>query len=119
MDVLASGWSPNKFVLKKGVPVKWIINGKEITGCNNAIQVPKLNLKFDIKKGEQVIEFTPDEEGVIPFSCWMGMLRGSFIVKESIDLNNQEVVQKELNAVNVPKGGSCGAGGGGCGCGGR
>ena len=30
-------WSPNKFVFKKDVPVKWIINGKEITGCNSAI----------------------------------------------------------------------------------
>jgi len=37
MDVLKSGFSPNQFVLKKGVPVKWIIDGKELTGCNNAI----------------------------------------------------------------------------------
>lgn len=118
MDVLRTGWKPNKFVLKKGVPVKWIINGKEITGCNNAIQVPKLNLDFDIKPGEQIIEFTPTEEGIIPWSCWMGMLRGSFIVKEDIDLTNKEVVQKELKKVNVPTGGSCGGGSGGCGCGG-
>lgn len=113
--VLASGWSPNKFVLKKGVPVRRVINGKELTGCNNAIQVPKLGLKFDVKKGEQMIEFTPDEEGVIPFSCWMGMLSGSFIVKEGIDLGDQGAVQKELNSVQIPTGGSCGAGGGRCG----
>ncbi|MDP2908772.1 MAG: sulfite exporter TauE/SafE family protein [Nanoarchaeota archaeon] len=118
MDVLASGWSPNKFVLKKGVPVRWVINGKQITGCNNAIQVPKLGLNFDIKKGEQVIEFTPTEEGVIPWSCWMGMLKGTFIVKEDVDLNNQQEIKKELDSVQVPKGGSCGGGsGGGCGCG--
>lgn len=117
MDVLASGWSPNKFVLKKGMPVKWIINGKQITGCNNAIQASKLGLNFNIKKGEQIIEFTPNEEGTIPFSCWMGMIRGTFIVKDNIDLTDKGSIQKELDAVQVPKGGGCG--GGGCGCGGR
>ena len=118
MDVLASGWSPNSFVLKKGVPVKWIINAKELTGCNNAIQVPKMDLNFKLKPGIQTINFTPTEEGVIPFSCWMGMIRGNFIVKSNIDLQNQVEVKKELAAVPAPSGGSCGGTGGGCGCGG-
>jgi len=118
MDVLASGWSPDKFVLKKGVPVRWIINGKELNGCNSAIQVPKLALYFKIKPGIQTIEFTPKEDGTIPFSCWMGMIQGTFIVKGDVDLGNKADVQKELNSVPTPKGGSCGMGGG-CGCGGR
>lgn len=118
MDVTRYGWSPDKFILKKDVPVRWIINGLEITGCNNAIQVPKYNLKFDIKKGEQVIEFTPTEEGVIPWSCWMGMIPGTFVVKSDIDINNKDVVKQELEQVQVPKGGSCGGSTGGCGCGG-
>ncbi len=129
MEVDRYGWKPDKFVLEKGVPVKWIIKGKEITGCNNAIQVPKLGLNFDIKKGEQVIEFTPEEEGTIPWSCWMGMIPGVFIVKKDIDLSNTQEVQKELEA--APKQvassckGSCGsstcgaAKGGSCGCGAR
>ena len=118
MDVTRYGWEPNKFVLKKGVPVKWVINGKEINGCNNAIQSPKLGLKFDVKKGEQTIEFTPNEAGTIPFSCWMGMIPGTFIVKDDVDVNDAAAVQQELDAVEVPKGGSCGGGSGGCGCGG-
>ncbi|MFH1728188.1 MAG: sulfite exporter TauE/SafE family protein, partial [Pseudomonadota bacterium] len=128
MDVTNNGWEPNKFILKKGVPVKWIINGKEINGCNNAIQVPKLGLKFDIKPGEQTIEFTPTEEGTIPWSCWMGMIRGTFIIKGDIDLSNTADIQKELDAVPEQQRGSCdgscgnsncgAARGGGCGCGG-
>jgi uncharacterized protein len=82
MNVTRYGWEPNTFVLKKGVPVKWVIYGKEITGCNNAISVPKLGLEFKIKPGEQVIEFTPDEAGVISWSCWMGMIDGKFIVED-------------------------------------
>ena len=112
MDVTNRGWEPNKFVLKKGVPVKWIINGKEINGCNSAIVVPKLGLNFDIKPGEQTIEFTPKEESNIPWSCWMGMIQGTFIVKDDIDPNDKEQVQKELNSVDVPKSSSCGCGGG-------
>ncbi len=80
MNVTAAGWQPDTFTLQKGIPVKWVINGKEITGCNKAIQVPKLALSFDIKKGEQTIEFTPKETGIIPWSCWMGMIQGKFIV---------------------------------------
>ena len=127
MEVNRYGWAPDKFVLKRGVPVKWIIDGKEINGCNNAIQVPKLGLNFDIKPGLQTIEFTPTEEGTIPWSCWMGMIPGVFIVKDDVDINNQDALAQELKAVEVPQGGSCGgscgqptcgaATGGSCGCG--
>jgi len=118
MEVNRYGWSPDSFVLKKGVPVKWVINGKEINGCNNAIQVPKLGLKFDIRKGEQVIEFTPNEEGVIPWSCWMGMIPGSFIVTDTGEATQEQLDSAQQQAAD--SGGSCGmgAGGGGCGCGG-
>lgn len=111
MDVTYSGWGPDTFVLKKDVPVKWIIQGKEISGCNNAIQVPAFDLEFDIKPGEQIIEFTPTKEGVIPWSCWMGMIPGTFIVKE--DISNTEELKAEITA-NQPAPSS-----GGCGCGGK
>jgi len=126
MEVNRYGWEPDKFVLKKDVPVKWIIEGKEINGCNNAIQVPKLGLNFDIKYGRQVIEFTPTSEGTIPWSCWMGMIPGMFVVKEEVDVS---LINEELEKVPTLQAGSCGgscgspacgaASGGGCGCGGR
>lgn len=118
MDVTGNGYEPNKFVLKKGVPVKWKINAKELNGCNKEIIVPAYDLNIKLKQGLNVIEFTPDKEGTISWSCWMGMIRGAFIVKE--DIGTQEEVQKELKQASVPKGGSCGmASGGGCGCGAR
>jgi sulfite exporter TauE/SafE/copper chaperone CopZ len=133
MDVTRYGYEPNRFVLKKGVPVKWVIDGKELTGCNNAIQVPKLGLTFDIEKGEQTIEFTPTESGTISWSCWMGMIPGSFIVKDDVDVDGGVVVQDAVESAPAPQpagtcgmggGGGCGspscgaATGGGCGCGG-
>ncbi|MDD5034732.1 MAG: sulfite exporter TauE/SafE family protein [Methylococcaceae bacterium] len=81
MELNAEGFQPDNFVLEQGVPVRWIIDAKQITECNRQIIIPKLGLSFDVKEGEQVIEFTPGESGIIAWSCWMGMLRGSFIVQ--------------------------------------
>jgi sulfite exporter TauE/SafE len=82
MDVVGDGWRPDKFLLKADVPVRWIINGEQINECNKAIQVPRLGLSFDIVPGEQVIEFTPVQEGTIQWSCWMGMIDGCFVVEK-------------------------------------
>ncbi len=75
------GFEPQVINLKKGVPVKWIIDGNGATGCTNKIIVPSLNITKKINSGDNIVEFTPTESGVIPFSCWMGMVRGKFIVE--------------------------------------
>jgi sulfite exporter TauE/SafE/copper chaperone CopZ len=121
MDVLNSGWSPNSFVLKKGVPVKWVINGKELNGCNSAITVPAYNLEFKIQPGTQTIEFTPNQTGIIQWSCWMGMIRGTFVVRDDVGVDNsgkivlsaqtQQAAQQQATVVPARTGG-CGCGGG-------
>jgi sulfite exporter TauE/SafE/copper chaperone CopZ/phage tail protein X len=80
MEVVQSGFSPNRFTLRKDVPVHWVVDGKELTNCNKRIVVPSLGLEFDVKPGRQTIEFTPRETGLIRWSCWMGMLLGEFDV---------------------------------------
>ncbi len=114
MDVDSSGYSPNSFVLKKGVPVKWNINVKELTGCNSELILRQYNIDKNLKQGLNIIEFIPDKIGTITFTCGMGMLHGSFIVTDTGSATQEQV------AAAVPKSsGSCsmGAGGGGCGCG--
>jgi sulfite exporter TauE/SafE/copper chaperone CopZ len=129
MTVDGRGFTPNQFVLQKGVPVKWIIDGKQLNGCNNAIMVPALGLDFKLKPGEQTIEFTPTDVGTIKWSCWMGMLKGAFIVKDEVEDGDSESAQAEIQTEiqttaksdeltsGLTSGGSCGMGGGGCGCG--
>lgn len=114
MEVTASGWTPNVFTLKKGVPVKWNINVKQLTGCNNEILVNDYGLDIKLKEGMNVVEFTPDKTGTVRWSCWMGMLRGSFIVTDSGTADQATLTA----AATASKGGSCGGSGGGCGCGG-
>ncbi|MBU0577141.1 sulfite exporter TauE/SafE family protein [Patescibacteria group bacterium] len=74
-------FSDNEFCVKKGVPVRWEINGINVSGCSNEIVIPSLDIRKSISKGKNIIEFTPTQEGVIPFSCWMGMIGGKFIVE--------------------------------------
>ena len=98
MEVSKTGYSPNQFTLHKGIPVKWIINARELTECNRVIVVPQYGLEIKLKPGVQVIEFTPAETGevVVPWSCWMGMIHGTFIVAE----NSQQT--KDNPPLNLP-----------------
>lgn len=80
MAVGRYGYTPNSFTIRAGVPTKWIVDGTNAGGCANALQAPKLGIRKLLVRGENVFEFTPDETGVIPFSCSMGMYRGQFVV---------------------------------------
>ena len=59
MDILKSSFSPNQFTLRKGIPVKWVIEGKEMNECNKTIVIPQYKMKIELKEGKQIIEFTP------------------------------------------------------------
>ncbi|MFA5920573.1 MAG: sulfite exporter TauE/SafE family protein [Methylococcaceae bacterium] len=93
MDVLKSSFSPNQFTLRKGIPVKWVIDGKEMNECNKTIVIPQYKLKFELKEGTQIVEFTPPESGVVPWSCWMGMIPGTFIVVDNVPPPKQDEAQ--------------------------
>ncbi len=80
MDVDYRGFTPRKFELKKDVPVRWIINGKQVSGCTNKIIIPEYGISKKIISGQNIVEFTPTKSGTTSFSCWMGMVRGSFVV---------------------------------------
>lgn len=76
-----SGYSPNQFTIKKGVPVRWIIDAQAPYSCASSIAMSKFNIRKTLAAGENIIEFTPAATGRIDFSCAMGMYRGAFNVK--------------------------------------
>ena len=100
MEVVKSGFFPHQFTLRKGIPVKWVIDGKELTQCNKVIVVPQYQLRIELKDGIQIIEFTPPESGVVPWSCWMGMIPGTFLVVD----NAIPPKQDEASATQFPTG---------------
>lgn len=77
----ATGYQPNRFTVKVGVPVKWDINSVSAS-CATSLQVPGLGITKSLKRGENSIEFTPTETGTINFSCGMGMYTGQFYVTD-------------------------------------
>jgi len=119
MKELAQGYAPNKFTIKKGVPVRWVIDAQAPFSCANTIMVPKLNITKRLVKGENIIEFTAKEAGALKFSCSMGMYTGVFNV---VDESGKGADAKDLSSsATKATGGTCsagGAGGSGGGCGG-
>jgi len=81
MAVTYSGYQPDTITIKKGIPVRWVIDGSGITGCTSVIQIPSLEIRKQLTRGENVIEFTPTQSGELPFSCGMQMVWGKFIVE--------------------------------------
>lgn len=81
MTQSASGYSPSTLRVKAGVPVRWVITSKSSFTCASSIVVPSLGIRTNLKNGENVIEFTPTEKGPIPYSCSMGMYRGTILVE--------------------------------------
>ena len=81
MHVTSRGFEPNTLTVKAGVPVRWIIQGDQVSGCTSRIVVPSFEISKNISYGENVVSFMPVQKGEIAFSCGMGMVRGKFIVE--------------------------------------
>lgn len=76
MDQTGFGYSPKELVVKKGIPVKWIVDSQNSYTCAAFLAAPSLGISEPLKPGINVFEFMPDKSGVINFSCSMGMYRG-------------------------------------------
>ena len=63
------------------VPVDDLRRGKQVTGCNNEIVLAAYNLDIPLQAGNLWV--TPTQTGVVPYTCWMGMIRSSIYVVET------------------------------------
>jgi len=82
MTASASGYSPDKFTVRTGVPVLWEIKDTGTTGCTSAVISNDLfSGQISLKPGTtSTKEFTPKAAGKYRFSCWMGMVTGTINV---------------------------------------
>lgn len=76
MEQNRGGYEPNSFNVKKGLPVKWVVNSTDNYTCASYLVVPSLGISKALQAGENIIEFTPTETGYIRFTCSMGMYSG-------------------------------------------
>lgn len=82
MTADSSGYSPNYFKVKAGIPVRWEIYDAGASGCTNVIISRNFfNDQIKLQRGKtSVKEFTPSKPGKYRFSCWMGMVSGTIEV---------------------------------------
>lgn len=106
MNVGNDGYSPNIFVVQKGLPVTWIMNGIEINSCNYLLTIPDAGFQKEVKEGRNEIRFTPDQQGELVFTCGMNMLSGKIVIVD--DVNNVDLQGLEKSKISLP------ASGGGC-----
>lgn len=124
MDLTYSGYSPNVLYIKKDIPVRWVINVKQMSGCTDEIILHgNHNIRKKLQMGENIIEFTPDTLGELKFSCWMKMVWGKFIVTDEKSASTPTAQADTQDLPTSSCNGSCGnstcaaAQGGTCGCG--
>jgi plastocyanin domain-containing protein len=74
-------------IIQKDIPVKIIINvdKKYLTGCNNKILIDEFNIEKELTIGENIIEFTPNKEETITYTCWMRMIKNKIKVIDDLD----------------------------------
>ena len=70
--------------VKKGIPVRWELTVPEgsLTGCNYRMLFQEFGFMYTLGYGTNLIEFTPGRSGSIPYTCWMGMIRGTIRVED-------------------------------------
>lgn len=85
VQVVDSTLTPGSYptiMVQAGIPVRWTINAPDgsINGCNYRVIIQEYGIEHSFEEGENIIEFTPTDTGEIPYTCWMGMIRGNIIV---------------------------------------
>ena len=71
--------------VQAGIPVEWTIyaDAEKLNGCNNEIVIPAYGLSVALEAGDNLVTFTPEKAGTVPYSCWMGMIRSGINVVDS------------------------------------
>lgn len=102
IDLKSRAYAP--IVVQKGIPVKFniIATQDNINSCNGTIIIPELNIEKTLVPGDNIIEFTPENEGTIAYSCWMGMINSKIQVVADLDAVDVLTLPAQGNAGAFP-----------------
>ena len=106
---LDSGKYP-PIVVQKGIAVRWNMKASSdtINGCNETLSIPKYNIQKKLVPGDNMIEFTADEEGDIPYTCWMGMINSHIkVVSDVRNVSKSDIQELENSKSSALSGGGC------------
>lgn len=108
-SVTSRGYEP--IIVQVGIPVLWTLKAGDgdLNGCNNTIIVREFRIREKLNNGDTLVEFTPQDPGNYPFSCWMGMISSNILVVEDLksfdpDLLNSSVkTSQERVEIIIPE----------------
>lgn len=76
------GYSPAIIEVERGKPVQLTFYRDEENSCSEELLMPDFSVRRDLPAFKTtLIELLPQQVGTYEFTCGMGMLRGSLIVK--------------------------------------
>lgn len=79
VDLSSGSYNPSEIVLKAGVPAE--ITFGQASGCLSQVQSQDLGFAEDLSGGPKTIKLPGLKAGTYSFSCGMGMVFGSVVVK--------------------------------------
>lgn len=70
--------------VRAGIPVDWtlVVPDGKLNGCNGELRIPAYDLDIVLAEGENHVSLLPQEAGIYPYSCWMGMIQATIEVTD-------------------------------------
>jgi plastocyanin domain-containing protein len=82
VDLTERGYEPSSIRLRRGVPARVTFTRKVSATCATEVVLADYRIRRALPLDEPVVvDFTPNKSGEFTFSCGMGMLRGTVVVK--------------------------------------
>ena len=82
MVLVKGGYTPDVIVVERGKPVRLVFRREETAACSEMVIFDAFGKSARLPQGESIpIELMPTEPGEYPFTCQMGMLRGTLVVE--------------------------------------
>ena len=79
---MKGGYSPDRIVVRKGVPVRLDFHREETSSCTDQVILGDFGISRALPAFRTTsIEFTPQKTGEFTFSCGMNMVHGRLIVE--------------------------------------
>jgi len=79
--LVKGGYTPATIRVKAGTPVRLTFRREETAACSDQVVLDAFGKHADLPEGQLVpVEFLPKEPGRYPFTCSMGMFRGTVVV---------------------------------------
>ena len=76
------GYSPDIIEVERGKPVQLSFYRDEENSCSEELLMPDFSIRRDLPAFKTtLVELLPEKAGTFTFTCGMGMLRGSLVVK--------------------------------------